>query len=124
MHQIRTGRGKELFFEVPIKIKVSHSGGGIARYLPRIRGLQIVRVPARRIFHGIPGCHASHLIIIYSIGCFTIVPDGQVPTMRPSEALNGYASAWPNCRLRGSYLPLTILRRFVTTMRWLHTLRP
>ena len=55
-------------------------------------GSRIVRVPARRIFHGIPGCHASHLIIIYSIGCFTIVPDGQVPTMRPSEALNGCAS--------------------------------
>ena len=97
-----------LLDELPsLKIQVSHFGGGIDRYLPRI-----------------PGCHASHLIIICSIDCFTIVPDGQVPTMQPSEALNGCASAWRNCRLRRSYLPLTILRRFVATMRWLHTLRP
>ena len=40
-------------------------------------GSRIAKKVARRIFHGIPGCHESHLIIIYSTGCFTIVPDGR-----------------------------------------------
>ena len=53
---------------------------------------------ARRKFRGIPGCHESRLIIICSIGCFTIVPAGQAPIMPPSEAPNGCASAWRSCR--------------------------
>ena len=113
-----------LFDELPaLKIQVSHFGGGIARYLHRIRGLQnrssagTARIPRHSQIN------ASHLIIIYSIGCFTIVLDGQVPTMQPSEALNGCASAWQSSHLRGSSSPLAIVRPFMTTMRWLHTVK-
>ena len=38
-----------------------------------------MRKAAQHKFRGIPGCHASRLIIICSIDCFTIVPAGQAP---------------------------------------------
>ena len=114
-----------LLDELPsLKIQVSHFGGGIARYLPRIRGLQKREKRGTAYIPRHSRSTRSHSIIICSIGCFTIVPDGQVPTMQPSEALNGCASAWRNCRCRRSYSQPTIRRRYVTTMRLSHTLRP
>jgi hypothetical protein len=41
-----------------------------------------------RKFLNIPGCHASRLITICSIDCFTIVLAGQAPIKPPSEAPN------------------------------------
>ena len=54
---------------------------------------RIVRKVEQRKFLNIPGCHASRLITICSIDCFTIVLAGQAPIKPPSEDPNGCAPA-------------------------------
>ena len=114
-----------LLDELPsLKIHVSHFGGGIARYLPRICGLQdreksgTAQIPRHsRMLREAFDYYLQHRF-------FTIVLAGQGPTMPPSEAPNGCVSASPSCRPRKSYSRPTILRPCVTTMRLSHTLRP
>lgn len=92
-----------LFDELPtLKIQMSHFGGGIGRYLPRIRGLQdrqkngTAAIPR----HGRQPRQAFDRYRISNIACSMTVADGRASMMLPSRALSGSAPALLSCRLR------------------------
>ena len=114
-----------LLDELPsLKIQVSHFGGGIARYLPRICGLQdreksgTAHVPRHSRMPREPFNHYLQHRLFYDCAGWS------APIKPPSEAPNGCVSASRSCHPRKSYSQPTILRRSVRTMRLSHILRP